>query len=244
MIEAKNLTKRYKNGTLALDALNLKVEAGEIYCLLGANGAGKTTTMNLFLNFIPPTFGEALINGTDVMRSPLVAKRHVAYLSDAVSHYGGFTARQNLAFFATLAGRKVGRKDCYRVLREVGLPEWCFERKAREFSKGMGRKLGIAACILREAPALILDEPMAGLDPNAVTDLVEILKDLRDRGKAILMSTHDIFRAKEMADRVGIMKEGRKVIERSRRDLEVENLDHLYLGYMRGEGPADVAQNL
>jgi len=120
-------------------------------------------------------------------------------------------------------------------LREVGLPERCFEQKIKEFSKGMRQKLGIAICMLKDTPALILDEPMSGLDPQASAEVMEILMELRDNGKAILMSTHDIFRAKEMADRVGIMKEGRKVIERTRDDLQYENLERLYLDYMRGE---------
>jgi ABC-2 type transport system ATP-binding protein len=98
----------------------------------------------------------------------------------------------------------------------------------------MRQKLGIAICMIKDAPALLLDEPTAGLDPKAAAEFLETLRDLRQRGKAILMSTHDIFRAKEMADRVGIMKEGRKVMERTREELEYENLERLYLDYMRG----------
>ncbi|RMG47810.1 MAG: ABC transporter ATP-binding protein [Acidobacteria bacterium] len=235
MIEAINLTKRYEDGVLALDSLNLKVNPGEIYCLLGANGAGKTTTINLFLNFIPPTSGTPLINGIDVTRDPLEAKKYVAYLSENVMLYGNFTARQNLDFFAKLGGKKnLKKEDYYMVMREVGLPERAFEQRVKEFSKGMRQKLGIAICMIKDAPALLLDEPTAGLDPASAAEFIETLKELRRRGKAILMSTHDIFRAKEIADRVGIMKEGRKVMERTREELEYENLERLYLDYMRG----------
>lgn len=235
MIEARDLTKRYEDGVLALDALNLHVERGRIYCLLGANGAGKTTTINLFLNFIEPSSGQALIQGIDVASRPLEAKQHIAYLSENVMLYGNFTARQNLDFFARLAGRdRLDREAYHAVMRRVGLPERSFEQRVREFSKGMRQKLGIAICMIKDAPALIMDEPMSGLDPKAAAELVETLQELRDAGKAILMSTHDVFRAKEMADVVGIMKEGRKVMERSRAELGQDDLEQIYLDYMRG----------
>jgi ABC-2 type transport system ATP-binding protein len=235
MIEAKNLSKRYEDGVLALDALNLKVNPGEIYCLLGANGAGKTTTINLFLNIIEASSGEAYLNEIDVEKDPLEAKKYVAYVSENVMLYGNFTARQNLDFFAKLGGKKRLKKDdYYRVMREVGLPERAFEQRLKEFSKGMRQKLGIAIAMIKDAPALLLDEPTSGLDPKAGAEFLETLMELRRQGKAILMSTHDIFRAKDVADRVGIMKEGRKVMERTREELQFENLEHLYLDYMRG----------
>lgn len=234
MIRAIKLSKRYEDATLALDALDLEVHAGEIYCLLGANGAGKTTTINLFLNFIEPTSGRALIRGIDVTEEPLKAKEHVAYLSENVMLYGHFTARQNLEFFARLGGRRdLDTADYHAVLARVGLPERAFEQRVREFSKGMRQKLGIAIAMTKEAPALLLDEPMSGLDPKAAAELVATLQGLRDDGKAILMSTHDIFRARELADRVGIMRQGRKVVERSRRELAGEDLERLYLHYMQ-----------
>ncbi|MCI0391352.1 MAG: ABC transporter ATP-binding protein [Acidobacteria bacterium] len=235
MIEAIELTKRYEDGLLALDRLNLKVLPGQIYCLLGANGAGKTTTINLFLNFIEPTSGIARINGIDVSAQPLLAKQNLAYVSENVMLYGNFTARQNLDFFARLGG-KLGlkRDDYYGVLREVGLQEKAFEQKVRDFSKGMRQKVGIAIAIIRDAPAVLLDEPTSGLDPKAGAEFIDILTCLRERGKAILMSTHDIFRAKEIADLVGIMKEGRKQMECTRRQLEHEDLEALYLDFMRG----------
>jgi ABC-2 type transport system ATP-binding protein len=235
MIEAINLSKRYEDDVLALDALNLKVNPGEIYCLLGANGAGKTTTINLFLDFIEATSGQALVNGIDVAKKPLEAKKYVSYVAENVMLYGNFTARQNLDFFAKLGGKRDLKKDdYYRVMREVGLPEKAFEQKVKEFSKGMRQKLGIAIAVIKDAPALLLDEPTAGLDPKAGAEFLEILIDLRVKKKAILMSTHDIFRVKDVADRVGIMKDGRKVMERTSDELKFENLERVYLDYMRG----------
>lgn len=235
VIETRNLTKRYEDGTLAVDALDLKVETGEIYCLLGANGSGKTTTINLLLNFVQPTFGEALINGVDVTKHALESKRHVAYLSENATHYEDFTSRQNLQFFSILGGNEVSKGDCYYMMRRVGLPEAAFEKRVRNLGKGMRQKLGIAICILKQTPALLLDEPMAGLDPTTARDIGDLLLDLRAEGHAILLSTHDVFQAMAVGDRIGIMKEGRKVIERTRAELGEESLEVLYIGYMSGE---------
>ncbi|PYS50891.1 MAG: ABC transporter ATP-binding protein [Acidobacteria bacterium] len=235
MIEAIDLTKRYEESTLALDALNLKVAPGEIYFLLGANGAGKTTVINIFLNFVEPTAGRALINGVDVTADALEAKKYLSYVSEDLMLYGNFTARQNLDFFARLGGKQgLKRDDYYQVLREVGLEERAFEQKVKEFSKGMRQKVGLAAAIVKDAPAILLDEPTSGLDPKVGAELMETLSELRSRRKAILVATHDIFRATEVADRIGIMKEGRKVMERTRGELEHEDLQTLYLDYMRG----------
>lgn len=234
MIAAENLTMRFDNESLALDAINFNVKKGEVYCLLGANGAGKTTVIDLFLNFIKPTSGRALINGIDVAEKPLEAKKYVSYVSEDVMLYGHFTARQNLDFFVKLSGaRGLTKNDYYAVLREVGLQESAFEKKMRFFSKGMQQKVSIAIAIIRDTPAILLDEPTSGLDPKASEELMETLDRLRRQGKAILISTHDIFRVREIADRVGIMKEGRKVLERTREELEHEDLQALYLDYMR-----------
>lgn len=233
MIQAIDLTKRYEDGLLALDHLNLHILPGEIYCLLGANGAGKTTTINLFFNFIEPTSGAARLNGKDCAKEPLEAKRYAAYVSENVMLYGNFTARQNLDFFTKLSGRKDVRKEDYHmVMRQVGLPERTFEQRVKTFSKGMRQKLGIAIAMLKQAPALLLDEPTSGLDPKAGAEFVELLLKLKSEGKAILMSTHDVFRAKEIADTVGIMKEGVLIMEKSKDDLMYEDLEKLYLKYM------------
>jgi ABC-2 type transport system ATP-binding protein len=236
ILKADDLSKRYEDGVLALDHLNLEVRPGEVYCLLGANGAGKTTTINLFLNFIPPTTGTCFINGTDVTKDPLEAKKHVAFVSENVMLYGNFTARQNLDFFAKLGGRTdLARTDYYQVMRRVSLQEKAFDQRVKNFSKGMRQKLGISIAIIKNAPAILLDEPTSGLDPKAATEFLEIMAELKTEGKAILMSTHDIFRAKEIGDRVGIMKEGRLVMERTRQELEYEDLVKIYIDYMKSE---------
>lgn len=233
MIQAINLTMRYEDGLVALNNLNLDVQSGQIYALLGANGAGKTTTINLFFNFIEPTSGTILINGIDCTKNPLEAKKHAAYVSENVMLYGNFTARQNLDFFTRLAGRRnLKKEDYYLIMSEVGLPERAYEQRVKTFSKGMRQKLGIAIAILKQASSLILDEPTSGLDPKAASDFIRLLIKLKNEGKAILMATHDIFRAKEIADKVGIMREGVLIMEKTKEDLENEDLEELYLNYM------------
>jgi len=236
LLKAEDLSKRYEDGVLAVDHLNLDVHPGEVYCLLGANGAGKTTTVNLFLNFIPPTTGTCFIKKIDVTKDPLEAKKYVSFVSENVMLYGNFTARQNLDFFAKLGGKlELSKEDYHQVMRRVSLQERAFEQRVKNFSKGMRQKLGISIAIIKDAPAILLDEPTAGLDPKAAAEFLEILNELKDEGKAILMSTHDIFRAKEIADRVGIMKEGRLVMERTREELQYEDLVKIYIDYMRAE---------
>ncbi len=233
MLKAENLTKVYEDGTKALTNLNLEVREGEIYCLLGANGAGKTTTINLFLNFISPTSGTAYIQGIDVRKEPLEAKKYVSYVPEVCMLYGNLKASQNFDFFAKLGGRRGLKKgDYYEVMRRVGLEEGWYEKRVKHFSKGMRQKLALAIAIVKDAPNMLLDEPTSGLDPKAAHEFIEILKRLRDDGKAILMSTHDIFRAKEIADRIGIMKEGVLVAEMEPKEIEHESLEKIYLKYM------------
>lgn len=235
MIEAIHLSKRYPNGTLALDALNLRVEPGEIYCLLGASGAGKSTAINLFLGFTQPTAGRALIDGVEVTRNPLRAKARTFYLADSTAFYGRLSALHNLEFFAGLAGRPDRtRGDCEMALREVGLPEASFGQRVASFTPGMVRKLGIAAALVKDAPALLLDEPLSAIDPKSAAEVVELLENLRDSGKALLITLQDLFWARQLADRVGILQEGRQVLTRTREELRYENLEKLYLDFLRG----------
>ena len=242
LIEAVNLTKRYEDDALALDHISFKVEKGQVFVMLGGNGAGKTTTINIFLNLIEPTEGEARINGIITHREPLLAKQHVAYVSENVMLYGNFTAIQNLEYFARLGGQTVYTRADYReALLRVGLPEEAHNRALKEFSKGMRQKCGIAIAILKNASAILLDEPTSGLDPKAGYDFIRLLSSLRDEGKAILMSTHDIFRAKEVADTVAIMNSGRIIMQQPAATLAGKDLEEIYMHYMGGHNSVAVS---
>jgi ABC-2 type transport system ATP-binding protein len=232
MLEATQLTKRY-NGLTALDALNLTVEPGEVFCLLGANGAGKTTTINLFLNFIEPTSGRATINGLDVTTHALETKKYVAYIPETVMLYRNLTGLENIEYFAALAGRPdYAREQLLGFFRQVGLSSDVADRRVGTYSKGMRQKVGIAIAIAKGARALLLDEPTSGLDPKASNEFSDLLKRLSTAGVAILMATHDLFRAKESGTRVGIMKHGTLVAVHGTHEFNHADLERLYLEHM------------
>ena len=235
LLEALHLTKVYEDSVKALNNLMLAVRPGEIFAMLGGNGAGKTTTINTFLDFIQPTSGHAFINGIDANKDPLEAKKHVAFVSENVQLYPNFTAMQNVDFFVRLGGKnEYKRGDYEKALVRVGLQREAFDKKLKNFSKGMRQKCGIAIAILKDAPAILFDEPTSGLDPKAGKEFTRLIGELRDEGKAILMSTHDIFRAKELADFVGILNKGEMVALKTRADLTGVNLEDLYVEYMAG----------
>jgi ABC-2 type transport system ATP-binding protein len=232
MLEASKLTKRY-NGTVALDALDLEVIPGEVFCLLGANGAGKTTTINLFLNFIDPTSGKAAINGLDVTVEPLETKRFVGYIPETVMLYRNLTGLENLEYFAALAGRPDYTRDqLLDLFRQVDLPQVSADRRVNTYSKGMRQKVGIAIAMAKGAKALLLDEPTSGLDPKASNEFSALLKRMSESGVAVLMTTHDLFRAKESGTRVGIMKHGKLVAVHGTHEFSHADLERLYLEYM------------
>jgi ABC-2 type transport system ATP-binding protein len=235
-LEARDLTKQYGE-TRALDCLNLDIEPGEIYCLLGPNGAGKTTTINLFLNFIEPTGGKAFIKGMDVTRHPLETKRHLAYIPEQVSLYRNLTGLENLRFVSALAGqRAVDEASLLRVLEEVGLAPEAAARRVATYSKGMRQKVGLAIALARRADVLLLDEPTSGLDPTAASELATLLARMRDAGAAVLMTTHDLFRAKASGTRIGIMQGGRLVTSMRAAEVDHHELEDVYLAHVARAG--------
>lgn len=232
MLEAIQLTKQF-NGHRALDNLNLIIEPGEVFCLLGANGAGKTTTINLFLNFITPTSGSAKINGMEAAAHPLETKRFIAYIPEQVMLYRNLTGLENLAYFAELAGvGKQSKDQLEQYLLEAGLQPGAIHQRVATYSKGMRQKVGIAIATAKKAKALLLDEPTSGLDPKASNEFSTLLNRMSSQGVAILMATHDLFRAKESGTRVGIMREGqlRQVLSTS--EIGHADLERLYLEHM------------
>ena len=233
MLEAVNLSKRY-NGTVALDSLDLKIEPGEVFCLLGANGAGKTTTINLFLHFAEPSGGSACIGGLNVAERPLETKKLLAYVPEQVMLYRNLTGLENLEFFTSLAGARPTRREFLDLFARVGLPAEAADRRVSGYSKGMRQKVGIAIAIAKQARALLLDEPTSGLDPQAANEFTGLLKTLSGDGVAVLMATHDLFRAKEAGTRVGIMRKGRLVRTLETAEIGHADLERIYLEHMHG----------
>jgi ABC-2 type transport system ATP-binding protein len=232
MLEAVHLTKRY-NGVTALDDLTLSIAPGEVFCLLGANGAGKTTTINLFLNFVDPTSGTAKINGVDVTERPLETKKYLAYIPETVMLYKNLSGLENLEYFSALAGRSdYTRLQLVDFLQQVGLDASAADKRVGVYSKGMRQKVGIAIALAKNAKALLLDEPTSGLDPKAANEFSSLLTRLSRNGVAVLMATHDLFRAKESGTRVGIMKHGRLVRTLATGEVGHADLERIYLEHM------------
>ena len=238
MLEARNLSKSF-GAVTALDGLNLGVREGEILCLLGANGAGKTTTINLFLGFLEPSAGEALVDGVAVHRDPAGARARLGYIPEQVALYPQLSGLENLDYFLRLAGVKATGAALLDALEAAGLERAAARRKAGTYSKGMRQKVGIGVALAKKAPVLLLDEPLSGLDPSAANGLCASLRRLRDKGCAILMATHDVFRAKEIGTRIGIMKGGRLVDRLEADTLDAREIERIYLSHMHaGAGAA------
>jgi ABC-2 type transport system ATP-binding protein len=228
MLEAINLTKKYGD-TIALKELNLTIPKGEIFALLGQNGAGKTTTINLFLGFVTSTSGTLTINGIPVLENENQTKKHIAYIPETVMLYPNLSGLENLNYFSALAGFKYTKEELKGFLQKVNLQDEAHSKKLATYSKGMRQKVGIAIAVAKKAKALLLDEPTSGLDPKASNEFSRIIQELAADGTAILMATHDIFRAKEVAHRIGIMKQGNLVSVINGNAISANELEQLYL---------------
>lgn len=209
-LEMKGLSVA-RSGHPVLRQVSFGVERGEVYALLGGNGAGKTTTLLTFLGFFVPTHGSAWVAGRDVIRNRRQARRSIAYLPEAAALYTHLTARENLSYFLALAALPVERASVERALDQVGLPEAERAERLERYSKGMRQKVGIALALLRDAPILLLDEPTSGLDPVAIDDFNAMIRSLADAGRTVLMVTHDVYGACQVADRIGLLRDGELV---------------------------------
>ncbi|TRX59185.1 ABC transporter ATP-binding protein [Fulvivirga sp. M361] len=227
MLEAINLSKKY-GGKDALVNLNLTIDPGEIFCLLGANGAGKTTTINIFLGLIGPTSGKALINGTEVTEKK-VTNQLIAYIPEVVQLYGNMNGLENLEFFSRLSGYKHSKSELTALLHKSGLKEEDHQKKLSYYSKGMRQKVGIAIALSKKAKVIFMDEPTSGLDPKATDEFTSICKELASENTSILMATHDIFNAVNVGSRIGIMKEGKLVHSTDTTNINANELQDLYL---------------
>lgn len=228
VLKAEQLSKKY-NGTIALNNLNLSVDRGEVFCLLGQNGAGKTTTINLFLGFIAASGGRAVINGVEVAPNDPATKKFVAYIPEVVQLYGNLSGIENLDFFSRLAGFKYPAAALINFLSRAGLQVEAHNRRLAAYSKGMRQKVGIAIALAKNADLILMDEPTSGLDPKATDEFTRICRELSADGKAIFMATHDIFNAVNAGTRIGIMKQGSLVHTLNTSEITANELQQLYL---------------
>ncbi len=233
MIYINDLTKKY-NGLLALNNLNLKIEDGEIYGMLGANGAGKTTTINIMLGLIKPDSGFAKINELDCYSKRNELTKQIGYIPENVQLYTYLTGIENLKYFSLLAGLKYSSDELKNILINCGLTAEFINKRLEVYSKGMIQKVGIAIALAKKSKVLILDEPSTGLDPKAANELSDILINLSKNGTTIFMASHDIFRTRETCNRIGILKQGVLLTEILASDVSANELEKIYINYIHG----------
>lgn len=206
-LQAKSLHV-VRSGKEILSGISFGVAVGEVYALLGGNGAGKSTTLLSFLGFLKPHSGNILVNGKNVNQALSETRKAIAYLPESASLYEHLNALENLHYFLKLSGISVGRSALDRALDRVALAEESRSRKLRDYSKGMRQKVAIALAILRNTEILLLDEPTSGLDPSAIDEFHNLIRGLADSGKTVLMVTHDVYGACQVADRIGLLRDG------------------------------------
>jgi ABC-2 type transport system ATP-binding protein len=216
---------------VAVDCLNLSVQPGEVFGFLGPNGAGKTTTMNVLLGFVNATNGTARLFGVDV-REP-IARQRIGYLPELTYYYKFLTAEELLRFYARIF--HMSRSDTDRRVDElIKLVELEHARKRpiKSYSKGMQQRVGLAQALINNPDLLILDEPTSGLDPIGRMKVREIIQRLKNEGKTVFFSSHELGEVETVCDRVAILHEGKLKVEGRVHDLMEQyhaNLEQIFL---------------
>lgn len=244
VIESKGLTKRYGDFT-AVDNLDLTVQEGEVFGLLGPNGSGKTTTILMLLGLTEPTAGTVRVLGFDPARQPLSVKTRVGYMPDEVGFYDNLTARENLIYIAKLNG--LPRDQAYsridEALAQVGLTDTA-NKRVGTFSRGMRQRLGVADVLIKQPQLIIMDEPTQGLDPEAAQDFLEIIRGLKAKGITVLLSSHLLPQVQAVCDRVALFSRGRIVLEGTVNQLAQQVLGGAYRIHLEADGPPAVEDSL
>jgi ABC-2 type transport system ATP-binding protein len=217
VIETRGLTKRYRNGVLAVDSVDMSVRRGEVYGFLGPNGAGKTTTLRMLVGLIRPTAGSARVAG-HAPGDPAGLAR-VGSLVESAGLYPYLSGRENLKVVADLAGVAHSRID--PVLDTVDLTSSA-HRRFGTYSTGMKQRLGVAAALLKSPQLLILDEPTNGLDPQGMAEMRHLIRGLGQGVRTVLLSSHLLGEVEQICDRVGVISQGRLVTESTVADLRGE----------------------
>jgi ABC-2 type transport system ATP-binding protein len=213
MIELQNVTKKF-GSFVAVDGVSLEVARGKFFGFLGPNGAGKTTTIKMMTGLYEPNAGSCLINGYNVRRSPLMAKRHFGYVPDQPYIYDKLTGREFLHFVGGLY-RLPSDELAKCIAGYVGLFEMekFIDKRAEEYSQGMRQRIVISAALLHKPSVLIIDEPLVGLDPRSARLVKDTLKRMTREGMTVFMSTHLLEIVEELCDKIAIIKDGRIIFE-------------------------------
>jgi ABC-2 type transport system ATP-binding protein len=214
VVETKDLTKRYRE-KLAVNALNLTVQEGEIFGFLGPNGAGKTTTILMLLGLTEPTAGQLSVCGFNPTLQSLEVKRRVGYLPENPGFYDDISARDNLLYMARLnrIAEDEARRRTKEVLEQVELLD-DDRRLVREFSRGMKQRLGIAEVLVKKPQAVILDEPTLGIDPDGAIRILELIKQLnREHNLTVMLSSHQLQQVQQICSRIGIIVKGKLIVQ-------------------------------
>lgn len=234
VVEAIGLTKQYESGLSAVRNLSFAVSRGEVYCLLGGKGSGKTTTMDMVLGLRSPTAGSVNVAGLDPSARPIAARRLMSFVDGGAEFYPSMTPLENLRFFLGLSGSAVAANTVAVVnaLREVGIADRDIHTKIVDLAPDASIATALAIGLLRQSPVVVLDDPTARLDSRAIARLEETLDLFRQRRTAVLLTTHDVLLAGQVADRVGILKQGEMVTERSRTALLGQSLTEFIEQYV------------
>lgn len=225
-IEMRRL-HRFFGETRAVDDVSFSVKRGHVFGYIGPNGAGKTTSMRILATLDLPSYGDALVDGFSVVNDPEYVRRRLGFMPDAFGTYRDVNCQEYLDFFARAYGL-VGRERNERlkwVLHFTGTMGMA-EKPIRGLSKGMKQRLCLGRALIHDPAVMILDEPAAGLDPRARIDLRRMIRELADRGKTILISSHILTELAEMCDTVGIIEQGRLLATGSVEEIQYEQATH------------------
>lgn len=220
MIELRNLTKKFGE-IVAVNRLNLSVSEGEIFGFIGPNGAGKTTTLKIMSGILAPTEGSVMIDGINMARQPEKAKQRMGYIPDRPFLYEKLTGMEFLRFTADLFGVEDGlfKGKSESLLKKFSIYDWRDEL-IESYSHGMKQRLIISAALLHEPKALIIDEPMVGLDPAGIRMMKKLFRDLAEKGTTLFMSTHTLSVAEDVCDRIGVIHKGKLIAIGTVEDLK------------------------
>lgn len=210
MLEIKNLSKHFGN-IKAVDAISFKVEAGEVFGLLGENGAGKTTTLRLLATMLKPTQGTATINGYDLVTEPESVRSSIGILFGGESGlYDRLSAAENIEYFGRLNNMSKSQlKERVKYLAKAFGMEEYINRRAGKFSKGMKQKVAFARSVVHNLDIMLFDEPTSGLDVSAIREVHEFITICQNDGKTVILSSHNMSEVEKLCDRVGIIHKGR-----------------------------------